>query len=378
MIESQKALFNLDPGHTYLNCATMSPQLRSVEAEGIKQLRRKTNPYDITSTDFFTDRALLKERFAHLISATPEKIAIIPSVSYGMASVSKNIEFRKGDEILLTQGQFPSNYYTWNALVAEKGVTVRTIDAPVLQTGRGALWNEAILEAINTKTKVVSIPQVHWADGTLFDLKAIRQRTSEVGALLIVDGTQSVGAMPFSVREIKPDALICGGYKWLMGAYGLGLAYFSEEFFNGTPIENNWINHQGSEDFSKLVHYNPQFKPGAARFDMGESSTFILAAMLSEGIRQLLEWTPELIQQYTGQIVNDRLDRLRAKGFFIEEAGLRGNHLFGIYGTRDMEQLKQRLIDRNIHVSFRGDAVRVSPHLYNDEEDIEKLISCFI
>ena len=378
MLTDQKEKFNLEPGHTYLNCATMSPQLRSVEEIGIRHLVRKSNPYDITSVDFFTERALLKERFAQLISAPGlENISIIPSVSYGLASVVKNIDFEAGDEIVLTEAQFPSNYYAWKALEAEKQVVIKVVKAPPLTQGRASLWNKAVLDAIHEKTKVVSLPQVHWADGTLFDLKAIRKKAHSEGALLIVDGTQSIGAMPFSVEEIRPDALICGGYKWLMGAYGLGLAYFGEYFFDGTPIENNWINHKGSEDFSRLVHYNPEFKTGAARYDMGESSTFILTPMLSEGIRQILEWTPELIQEHCARITGDRLNKLRESGYFVEEADGRANHMFGIYGTKDLDQLKSRLLENKIHVSFRGEAVRVSPHLYNDERDIEKLITCF-
>ncbi len=359
----------------------MSAQLRSVEKVGIENLQKKSNPYRIETKHFFEDRQLLKERFAQLIHANdPQNIAIIPAVSYGIATTVKNISFKKGDEIILLDEQFPSNFYAWKALEKEKGVVLKVIPAPPPAKGRGQKWNEFVLNAISTKTKVVAIPIVHWADGTLFDLKTIRNRTNNVGAYLIIDGTQSIGALPFSVEEIKPDALICGGYKWLMGGYGLGLAYYGERFYGGNPIENNWINHEGSEDFSQLVRYNDNFKPKAARYDMGESSNFILTPMLSEGIRQLLEWTPAAIQQYCEMITSEAIAAFTNTAYFIEDASYRANHLFGIYSTQGepSESLKQLISQKNIVVSYRGNAIRVSPNVYNTKEDLEKLFSCFI
>jgi selenocysteine lyase/cysteine desulfurase len=381
MLECQKHLFSLSEDTTYLNCATMSAQLKSVETIGIENLLKKSNPYLIKSNAFFDEREILKQRFAQLIEAPdPQSIAIISSVSYGIAIVAKNIPFEKGDEIVILGEQFPSNYYTWKQLEKEKGIIIKTVKAPEIAPGRGAKWNQAVLEAISPKTKMVSMPIVHWTDGTLFDIKAIRQRTNEVEAYLIIDGTQSIGAMPFSISEIQPDALICAGYKWLMGSYGLGLAYFGERFHNGSPLENNWISHEGSEDFSNLVNYNENFKPKSARYDMGESSNFVLTPMLSEAIRQLLIWTPKAIQEYCKTITKDVLPVLEKSGFFIEDANFRGHHLFGIYLTNDLsiELLKEEISNKNIFVSFRGQAIRIAPNVYNTKEDIEKLVSCFI
>jgi selenocysteine lyase/cysteine desulfurase len=381
MLECQKHLFSLSEDVTYLNCATMSAQMKSVEKIGIKNLLKKSNPFLIETKDFFDERELLKQRFAQLITAPdPQSIAIIPSVSYGIAIVAKNIPFAKGDEIVILGEQFPSNYYAWKELEKEKGIIIKTVKAPVIAAGRGAKWNQAVLEAISSKTKMVSMPIVHWTDGTLFDMKAIKERTSEVEAFLVIDGTQSIGAMPFSVSEIKPDALICAGYKWLMGSYGLGLAYFGERFYNGSPIENNWISHKGSEDFSNLVRYNEKFKPKSARFDMGESSNFICTPMLSEAIRQLLIWGPKAIQEYCKTITENVLPLLEKNGLFIEDDSFRGHHLFGIYLPNDVSigHLKEKISNKNIFVSYRGQAIRISPNVYNTKEDIEKLISCFI
>ena len=359
----------------------MSPQLRAVEEVGIRELKKKATPYIISENDFFSEKKRLKQRFAQLIETSePECIAIIPSVSYGVATVIKNIAFEPGDEIILLQEQFPSNYYAWKQLEAEKGIILKTVMAPTLEVGRAERWNEAVLEAITPKTKVVAMPQIHWADGTLFNLKQIRKRTFEEGAYLIVDGTQSVGALPFSVAEIQPDALICGGYKWLLGPYGLGLAYFGERFHDGLPLENNWMNHEGSENFANLVNYNENFKAKATRYDVGESSNFILTPMLSEAIRQILEWTPSAIQAYCRAITEEVLKQLPTKDYFVEDPKYRAHHLFGIYPKNDtaISQLKEILSSKNIVVSYRGNAIRVSPNVYNTTADIEKLVSCFL
>lgn len=379
-MRSQKHLFSLPENVTYLNCATMSAQLKSVEKVGIENLLKKSTPYVIETKHFFEERAVLKQRFAQLIDCTDaESVSIIPSVSYGIANAAKNIPFKKGDEVILISAQFPSNFYAWKHLEKTEGVSVKTIAAPPTEKGRGNLWNEKLLDAINSKTKVVSIPQVHWADGTLFNLKAIREKTNEVGAYLIIDGTQSIGAMEFSVQEIQPDALICAGYKWLMGGYGLGMAYYGERFYDGIPIENNWMNHEGSEDFTNLAVYSESYKPKAARFDMGESSNFILTPMLSEGIRQLNEWSPKAIQEYCKIISERPIQQLKALGYFIEEEAFRGHHLFGIYlpEGKDMQQIKDRLQAKSIYVSYRGKAIRVSPNVYNTEEELMKLVECF-
>ncbi|MDX1462161.1 MAG: aminotransferase class V-fold PLP-dependent enzyme [Marinirhabdus sp.] len=375
-MQNQKHQFRLDSEITYLNGAYMSPQLKSVEEIGVQCLSKKNTPYSISEADFFEDKITLKKRFAQLIETQDhETIAIIPSVSYGIAIAAHNIPFKKGDEIIVLEEQFPSNYYAWKALEESIGVVVKTVQAPKITPSRGATWNTSILEAINSKTKCVAIPNCHWADGTLFDLKAIRTRTHEVDAYLIIDGTQSVGALPFSVEKIKPDALICGGYKWLMGPYSLGVAYFGERFHNGNPIENNWMNHMGSEDFSKLVKYNHILKPKAARYDVGESSNFILTPMLSEAIRQLNAWGVENIQSYCKSISTAAIARLRDRGHFIEEDTMRSHHLFGIYPSEEksMSVIKSALTKANIFVSYRGNAIRVSPNVYNTASDLDHL-----
>lgn len=380
MMDCQKDKFSLPEEVTYLNAAYMSPQLKSVEEAGIAALRKKNQPYQINVDDFFNNKNLLKEKFAKLIDLqAPEQLAIVPSASYGIANAAFNIPLKKDEEVLMVAEQFPSHVYSWKRLADAQGGILRTVNPPDTFENRGEKWNQSLLDQISDKTAVVALPHVHWADGTLFDLKAIRQKSREHGALMVIDGTQSVGALPFSIKELEPDALICAGYKWLLGPYSLGLAYYAASFNEGIPIEENWINRRNSEDFKGLTAYQEAFQPGAERYSVGESSNFNHIPMLLQALNQLLEWRPEIIQQYCQDISAKAVESIREAGYFIEEDAYRAKHLFGIYlhPGQELAEIKKRLENKRIYVSYRGEAIRVSAHLYNTASDFEQLASCF-
>lgn len=371
-----RSRFRLLQGETFLNCAYMSPLADPVAAAGVAAVARKQEPYRIATSEFFEGPELLRKEFAQLCAISdPASVSIIPSVSYGMATVAKNFRPRAGSSIIVAGGQFPSNVYSWMEVAGSTGARVVTIEPPEELIDRGKRWNERILEAISPETAMVAIGHVHWADGTRFDLEAIRKRTREAGALLIVDGTQSVGAMPFDVKHIQPDALICAGYKWLMGPYSIGLAYYADPFAAGMPLEQNWINRHESENFAGLTDYQERYQSGMRRYDMGEKSNFILVPMMLEALRMVNEITPDEVQRHDAAITKTALMSLREKGWWVEDAGHRGAHLFGLLPPRGQMAAawRERLSTERIHVSFRGEFIRVSPHVYNTEEEMMRL-----
>lgn len=380
MLTNQKYLFNLPENIIYLNGAYMSPQLKSVETAGHNAVTKQNFPHKIGVDDFFNGPKNLKKAFAKLIEAPNyNNIAIIPSASYGIANVANNVALEAGDEIIIVDAQFPSNVYAWQKIAEQKKAKIKIISPPKKYENRGKNWNKNILDVINKKTAVVTLGPTHWADGTLFDLKAIREKSKLYNAALIIDGSQFIGAAPFSVQEIKPEAVITVGYKWLLGAYGLGVAYYSDAFNDGLPIENNWINRYKSEDFAQLVNYNPGYQPKAGRYNMGECSNFILVPMLTESINQILKWQPQYIQEYCDSISKKGINALRNLGCFIEDNAYRSKHLFGVYLPKhiQIQNIKTKLKKHHIYVSYRGDAIRVSPGIYNSEEDFEKFVNCF-
>lgn len=380
MINHQKDLFNLPEDITYLNCSYMSPMLKSVAEVGVRALYGKDDPTSVKPEDFHKTTSALRAEFAKLINAPSQQdCAIVPSVSYAMANVAKNLKAGKGDNIVIADEQFPSNVYAWKELEKERGIELKYVAPPQVKVNRGKLWNEKILETIDSNTKMVATGHVHWTDGTKFDLEAIRKRADEVGAILVIDGTQSIGALPFDLQKIRPDAMVASGYKWLMGPYASGVAYYGEYFQDGKPIENNWMNRLNSEDFRNLINYQDEYQSGSIRYEVGESANFILTPMLTRAIQQINEWGPENIQTYCQQLTAPFLSELKAMGVSIEEDAYRSQHLFGLRLPEhmEMEELRKRFDDRKIFVSIRGNSIRIAPHLYNDAHDMEALVESF-
>jgi selenocysteine lyase/cysteine desulfurase len=361
-----------------LNCAYMSPLPNSVEEAGRAAVSRKARPWAIGSADFFDDVALVKGAFAAVLGqgATGDRVAILPSVSYGMAVVARNLPLTAGQQVVVAGEQFPSNVHPWRRLCQERGADLRTVPAPAGREGRAAAWNDALHAAIDERTALLAIGHVHWADGTRFDLPRLAARARAVGAWVVVDGTQSVGALDFPFEEVRPDAVVCAGYKWLCCPYGMGFAWLGDRLIDGMPLEETWSGRAGSEDFRRLVQYTDAYGPGAARFDVGQRSNFILLPMAIEALRLVREWGPARIQAHGAALWAPVLDTLRAAGYGIEPESGRGHHLVGLRAPAgiDLTALAARLAQRRVFVSLRGDAVRVSPHLYNTAADMEALV----
>jgi len=354
----------------------MSPLLKDAERVGIREIRKKRNPASIRPNDFFDNVEQLRKSFAALVQINdPQRVVTIPSTAYALANVANNITLRRGDNIVLVSDEFPSNYYCWAAAAERNGATIVTVAPSEQLEGRGRIWNTRLLEAITANTKAVALGQVHWADGTLFDLAAVRRRATEVGAVLIVDGTQSVGAMPFDVSALQPDVLVCAAYKWLLGPYSIGLAYYGPQFDQGRPIEEHWMNRLHSEDFSQLVNYQDRYRPGALRYEVGEHSNFIHVAMLQTSINQLLRWGTANIQEYCESITAAPVNELRELGYRIGDDATRAAHLFGIrFDAEQEDKLRKSLSEHRISVSIRGNSIRISPNIYNTPQEMARLV----
>ena len=376
-MKCQKSKFNLTGKKVYLNCAYMSPMLKKVEKAGIKGIHFQRKPDKIMPEDFFRNIEKIKGSFSRLINCkNPDRIAYVPAASYGLANVTNNIKLERGEGVVVVGDQFPSNVYPWMNLTKKYDGELKFVKKQTSSKSQGKKWNEDILSAIDKKTKVVSMGIVHWADGTLFDMKKIREKTRENNALLIIDGTQSIGSMPFDVDDIQPDALVCAGYKWLMGPYGSGLSYFGEFFDDGEPIEESWINRKGSEDFSNLINYQHEYAKFAKRYSVGQQSNFINVDMLNQGIKQINKWGVDNVYDYIKSISSKYFDMLDRSKVWYEEEDYRAGHLFGLKPKKNLKKILKKIREKNIYISLRGDIIRVSPSVYNTEKDILKLFEC--
>ena len=374
-LSCQREAFQLRRNDHYFNCAYMGPLPRASEEARFTAIRQKAVPTRITPPDAFWDTDELRRLYAQLIHAPdPSRVAVQPGVSYAVATAAKNLPITAGQNIVLTHEQFPGNVYAWHRLAAEVGGRVRAVD-PGAGDARGQRWNERLLEAIDSDTAIVSVPNVHWTDGTLFDLIAIGDRCRDVGAALVVDATQSVGALPFDVTAVRPDMVVCATYKWLLGPYSLALTWLSDRFDDGVPIEETWIARKNSRDFQHLVDYQDEYIPGAVRYDMAERSSFFLAPIARASLELILEWTPEAIQGYCRELTADFLQDAAELGYSVEDQAWRSSHLFGLRMPDgiDLAALKATLAERNVSASLRGSALRLSPNVYNDDVDVRVL-----
>lgn len=376
-MNAQKHLFQIPGDIHYLNCGYMSPLLRSVEEAGMIGMQRKRNPSAITSEDFFTESIRLRQLFGQLINCNADQVAIIPSTSYALQNALNNVPLNNGKFAITVADEFPSDYYAIEKWCTQNNKELKIINGGNGPTGRARNWNEKILDAITIETAVVILSSIHWMDGTLFDLKTIGKRCKEVNAVFIVDGTQSVGALSMDVAENNIDVLVCASYKWLLGPYSIGAAFYSEYFNRGEPLEESWLNRANANNFAKLTDYTNEYKTGAERYNIGEHSNFILTPMFIKSIEQILEWKVNTIQDYCGKLIRPLLQFLKQKNAWLEEDSYRANHLFGfkLSGNIDSTSLLNELQRRKVFVSVRGDAIRVSPHLYNDDKDIEMLMA---
>lgn len=366
----QRDHFDLPAEVTYLNCAYMGPLSQRVKAVGAEAIGRKARPWKITPADFFTDVEVARTLFAELVGGDAEGVALLPSVSYGIATAALNLPVEPGSEILVLAEQFPSNIYVWRQLAERAGAIVRTVARPT-----DGDWTREILAAAGPQTALAALPHCHWTDGTVVDLEVVGAELRRHGAALVVDGCQSVGAMPIDVERVQPDFLVTASYKWLLGPYSHGFAWVAPQWRQGEPLEHNWIGRANSRDFAALVHYTDQFAPGARRYDVGEVSNFALLPATIAALEQTLSWGVDTIQSTLRHLTDRIAEGARQLGLGVAPPHCRAGHMIGVrLGERDPEALAAAMGEANVYVSVRGDSVRVAPHVYNDLDCIERFL----
>ncbi|HEY4209732.1 MAG TPA: aminotransferase class V-fold PLP-dependent enzyme [Puia sp.] len=374
VIPHQKQLFSIPEGVTYMNCANMAPFLRTVEAAGIRAIEQRREPWTISADQWFGPAEELRALFARIVGAEKDQVALIPSVSYGLAIAQRNISLHAGQRIVILDQQYPSNVYAWQELAASAGAVIDRVKREV-----GESWAEAIVRKIDHRTGLVAVPNCHWTDGSLIDLEQVSGKVRAVGAKLVVDASQSLGAYPLDVRKIQPDFVVTVGYKWLLGPYNLGYLYAAPAYHaKGNPIEWSWMVKEGSDDFTRLVDYTEEYKPGARRFDAGEFASFIHIPMAMAALQQILDWGVENIHASLSVLTGAIVERARGLGLEVTP-GDRVGHMVGIrVAAERIALLQKKLVENKIYISFRGSNMRIAPHLYNELSDVERFFSCLL
>jgi selenocysteine lyase/cysteine desulfurase len=370
MLGVQRDAFAVPPEIAYFNTATLSPQLHRVRAAGEAALERRGQPWTIASDDWFTDVERLRTVFGELVGTDADSVALVPATSYGFAVAARNLALQGGDRVLVLAQEYPSGVYTWQAATRAAGAEIVTVDREPGQT-----WTDAILDVLDARVSVVSVPNVHWTDGARVDLTAVAARTHEVGARLVIDGSQSIGAMPLDVEALRPDFVVTVGYKWLLGPFGVSYLYVAEEHRGGEPVEQNWIAREGSEDFARLVDYRDEYQPGARRFDVGQRTNFELVPMAIAALEQLRSWQVTRVAAALSQVTRTIAEQAAALGLDPLPAEQRGPHLLGV---RLPDAIRSDVVSSlaavDCFAAVRGETLRIAPHLHVTTADVERLM----
>jgi selenocysteine lyase/cysteine desulfurase len=365
----QRALFDIPEEVAYFNCAGLAPQLKAAGLAGQAALRRRARPWLGGTGDWFGAVEHRRELFARVAGVDAEGVALVPATSYGLAVAAANLGAGPGRLVLVLAGEFPSGWYTWQRFAQRTGATVA-----VVERQPGQRWAEAVLAALDERAAVVAVPAVHWTDGGLVDLAAVAAGARAAGAALVVDASQSLGAMPLDLDAVRPDFLVTVGYKWLLGPLGLGYLYVAERHRDGVPLEENWISRQGAEDFTAVGQYHHRYRPGARRFDVGERSLFEATPLAVAGLEQLLDWGVPRVAATLRQLTG-RIERQALASGLTPTSPDRGPNLLGIHLPAGARQAAAAaLAAAGVHAPVMGSLVRVSPHLWTTGQDIDRLV----
>lgn len=365
---SWRALFDMPRDLTYLNAAQIGPMPLSAVQAGQQAFQDKAQPWTRTiAQDFFERPEALRQAGARRFGAQVDDIALIPAASYGLAVAARNLGLSRGQTILVLDGQFPSNIYTWRAMAERDGAQIK-----VVSRRAGETWTEALSAAIDGQTGLVACAAVHWIDGGRIDLEVIGRAARAHGAALVVDLTQSAGVMKFDAAAVDPDFALAACYKWMLGPYALGFLYAAPRHHQGEPLEENWINRAGSEDFSQLIDYQDAYQPGARRYDMGERSSHQLVPAALDALNVLDEIGLEAIQSHCTAMTRALSEAAATLGL-RDDTPDRAGHYLSLGLPKDAPaDLAARLKAQGVHVSQRGPRLRVTPHIYTDASDVER------
>lgn len=370
-LNCQRELFDLPAGLTYFNTASQSPCLRTSFAAGERGLRRKLMPWISERAALPGEMERCRELFGGLLGAAGDDVAIVFSTSYGIASAAANLALAPGQDILVLEAQFPSNVYAWERLAARAGGSVRFVPR-----GADFDWTGPVLEALDDRVGIVALPNCHWCDGALVELEPIAAECVRRGIPLAVDATQSLGVKPLNLETVPADFVVASGYKWLLCPDMMGFMYVAPKHQNGMPLELNHASRTDAPSMETGSGLGGRLKPNARRFDMGAADSMIHMPMCVTALEQITEWSPAAIHTYLTGLVDGIADRAQERGFTCPPKSRRIGHFIGLYRDQPWpKDLTARLAAREVHVVFRNGALRISPYLFNDEADVDRLFT---
>jgi selenocysteine lyase/cysteine desulfurase len=377
MLPSQRALFDIPSDVCYLNAASYSPlPLATLEAAK-KAVERKGRPWLIDQDFAAGQYARARRAAAGVINADPEDVALISSVGYGVATAAKILPVPSGSRVIVLQDDHSSPVLEWMSRAAAGGLTIETVRSPSDHD-----WTSALLSAIErpgaAPIAIVSISSVHWADGSVVNLDRVAPAIRARGAALLVDATQGAGVIELDVHKLDPDFVVFPTYKWLLGPYARAFLYIAKRRQDGTPLEQTSYGRRDVRSEHDMYFSDTGYVAGARRFDMGERDHFISMEMASLGIERVAQWGCPAIGERLAMLTARLADGLRGNRISFPEAAFRAPHILSL-GFREglPKDLIETLAAEHIYVARRLGRMRISPHVYNDEADIDRFVQAF-
>jgi cysteine desulfurase/selenocysteine lyase len=360
---------------TYLNTAGQGPMpkvsVRAVQAA----LEWKKFPHRMPESAYFETPNRIRASLARLIGGNPQEIALTTGASSGMAAVAYGLSWKPGDEILTAQGEFPAQFTAWKPLEEREGVRLR-----VVSPREQFITADDLIAALTARTRLVSVSLVRFDDGALLDAARVAAACHAQGTLLLLDASQCCGGFPIDVTQLGADFLTSAGYKWLLSPYGTGFFWAkSEQIGKMRPGPFYWMALEGAEHFASLTFDDPKPAPGARRWDSAETASYFNLAAMEASLEVVHRLGPETVAAHNAGLIAlmyDRLPRDRCVPASPLDPARRGP--YGCFAARTPEKtaaLYERLQKQNVVVSLREGNIRVSPHLYNTERDIDRLIA---
>jgi len=345
---------------TFLNTATYG-QLPRRATEAVAW--HFTHRDELACSDFlkwYEDMDRVRGKVARLVRCQPEDIAFISNASTGLAILLSGIDWKPGDRIVTLEHEFPNNLYAPGTLDG-KGVE------PIVSS-----WDR-FYDSIDDHTRLVAISSANYNTGFVPPLAEISAFLKQRGVLLFVDGTQSVGALRFDVSRIQPGMLAVHAYKWMISPNGAGFLYVSPELRRALPPNViGWRSHRDWRNVDNLHHGKPEFSPDAEKYEGGAVNFPLLYAM-EASIDLMFELGPETIEARVLELADRARQLLRELGATVNDD--RCAIVAARFEGRDVSQLARALKEDRILVAARRGNLRVSPHFYNNEEDLERLRS---
>jgi selenocysteine lyase/cysteine desulfurase len=374
MLPSQRALFDIPRDICYLNAASYSPlPIRTLEA-GRAAVGRKGRPWTLEASFANAQHERARTAAARLIDAEPSDVALIPSISYGVATAAKLLTPGRGTRVLVLENDHSSPVLEWQTRADAAGFTVETIKQP-----DDADWTSAVLASIQrtgaVPVSLASISSVHWSDGGLIDIDKVGAALRQRGAAFLIDATQSAGVLAMDVKRLDPDFVIFPTYKWLVGPYGRAFLYVAKRHQNGVPLEQTSAGRRNVRAENAVYFTDLSYVPDARRFDMGERDHFISMEMASIGMEMVAEWSAPAITQRLTMLTERIAAGVRGIGVSVPEPHLRAPHILSLAFKGGMPaSLVEGLASDGVYVAPRLGRMRISPHVYNDEADVDRFV----